>query len=347
MPAPLLPSSDLGLVWRPITLDDLDIWLALVHDIEAHDTPSERNDRDDLVETLTDGSYKDPHRDSLIGIDGDGVARAFGHMTLLPGTTLLRVFLYGGVHPQWRGRGIGREVLRWQTERSHEALAESNSVGLPWRIAVFDEEGQADRSALCNAAGYTAIRWFHDMTRPLGEAAPAIPDIGVADGLQLDAWTEDLDESVRLAHNEAFAHHWGSQPRDVEAWTNFTVGHRTFRRDWSRVVLDPATPDSDGRPSVVGYLASHAFTQDWAAKGHTQGYIGLIGVRPAWRGRRLAPALLSATMRAHQESGMDTAGLGVDTGNSTGALDLYIGMGFTVEHTVVCRAVESADAVGL
>jgi ribosomal protein S18 acetylase RimI-like enzyme len=353
MPGPVLPSAGLGLEWRPISLDDIDIWHELVHAIDAHDEPDQRPDRDDLIEELTNGSHKIPARDSLLGFDAEGVARAFGHVDLLPGTTLRRAFLWGGVHPAWRHRGIGREVLRWQTERAREAIAEreaaegANAQELPWWIAVFHEEKLVDRNKLCAAAGFTAIRWFHNMVRPFRDPAPPIPEVALPDGFEMGLWTEDLDESVRLAHNEAFAKHWGTQPRTEEDWKIWTTGHRTFRRDWSRIVLDTTQHDADGRPPVAAYLSSHAFTQDWAAKGRKEGYVDLIGVRPAWRGRRLAPALLAEAMRAYEASGMDSAALSVDTGNATGALNLYLGVGFQVDHTTIDWALESPGAAGL
>ena len=46
MPVPFEPSADLGLTWRPITLDDIDIWHELVGAIEDCDQPSERLDRE-------------------------------------------------------------------------------------------------------------------------------------------------------------------------------------------------------------------------------------------------------------------------------------------------------------
>ena len=44
---------------------------------------------------------------------------------------------------------------------------------------------------------------------------------------------------------------------------------------------------------------------------------------------------------------MEAAGLVVDTGNASGALALYTGMGFGVEHTSVSWALESPDATGI
>jgi ribosomal protein S18 acetylase RimI-like enzyme len=184
------------------------------------------------------------------------------------------------------------------------------------------------------------------MVRPLGDGATPIPEIPTTDGLQLASWTDDLDESVRLAHNQSFAGHWGSQPRDEESWRTTVTEHRTFRRDWSRVVLDAAQPDHQGRPAVAGYIAAHAYPQDWPARGYTQGWVSLIGVPPPWRGRRLAAALLAENMRCLMADGIAAAGLEVDTGNATGALDLYLGMGYVVERTSVAWALESPDASG-
>jgi GNAT superfamily N-acetyltransferase len=352
MPVPFEPSVDLGLTWRAITLDDIDIWHELVRAIEDRDRPSERLDHDDLIEELCQGSYKDPARNSLIGVDADGCARAYGHMDVYPGATLRRVFLGGGVHPEWRRRGIGRQVVRWQTARAHEALTEQETAdpgaaAIPWRIVASHEEHLTDRNALFDAAGYVAIRWFHDMVRPLGDGAPLIPQIMVPGGLRVSPWTEDLDDSVRLAHNDSFAGHWGSQPREEELWKESVTEHRTFRRDWSRVVIDATQPDDEGLPAIVGYLAAHAYPQDWSAKGYSQGWVSLVGVRPAWRGRRLAAALLAENMRCLEVDGIDAAGLNVDTGNASGALDLYLGMGYAVEHTSVAWALESPSASGL
>lgn len=350
MDRPAYPSADLGLSWRPLTPDDVPAWAQLQKAIETADDAPERYEADDLLEELTVGSHKDPSRDSVVGIDADATPRAFGLNDLLPGDSLRRAFLFGGVHPQWRGRGVGRELLRWQRDQSRWAWAQQEHHGaepLPWRVVTSHPERLVANSALARRLGFEPVRWFHDMVRELTtEGAPPVPEIEVPAPLRLAAWTADLDEAVRLAHNEAFAGHWGSQPRTVEAWQQFGIGHRNTRRDWSFVVVDP-TREQGGRPAVAAYTLSNAYTQDWEAQGFTQGWTGLLGVRPPWRGRRLAPALLAAALRAFAAAGMHKAGLDVDTGNASGALRLYEGMGYRVEHTSVMWAVEgSGSAAG-
>lgn len=343
---PVCPSPDLGLTWRPLTPADVPAWLGLQGAIEAADGATEHFDADDLLEELTVGSHKNAERDSLVGLDADGVPRAFGLNDLLPGDSLRRAYLFGGVHPQWRGRGIGRELLRWQRDQSRWAWSQQEREGtgdpLPWRVLVSHPERLEANSALARRLGFEPVRWFHDMVRELTtEGAPAVPEVEVPAPLRLTAWTAELDEAVRLAHNEAFAGHWGSQPRTAEAWQQFGIGHKNARRDWSFVVLDPSL-EEDGHPAVAAYTLSNAYTQDWQAQGYTQGWTGLLGVRPRWRGRRLAPALLAAALRAFAADGMAKAGLDVDTGNASGALRLYEGMGYRVEHTSVTWAVEGA-----
>lgn len=99
-----------------------------------------------------------------------------------------------------------------------------------------------------------------------------------------------LSEAVRLAHNQAFADHWGSEPRDEESW-RFTVNDPLARPDLSAVVLETGTGD------VAGYqLASHD-PESAATRGFSEGYTELLGVRREFRGRGIAQALLADAMR--------------------------------------------------
>jgi ribosomal protein S18 acetylase RimI-like enzyme len=65
------------------------------------------------------------------------------------------------------------------------------------------------------------------------------------------------------------------------------------------------------------------------------GWIGSIGVRPAWRGRGLAKALLLHSFREFHRRGKRRVGLGVDSQNATGATRLYESIGMVVDSEQV------------
>jgi ribosomal protein S18 acetylase RimI-like enzyme len=88
------------------------------------------------------------------------------------------------------------------------------------------------------------------------------------------------------------------------------------------VVVDAATGE------VAGYqLASHD-PDSAAVRGFKEGYTELLGVRRAYRGRGIAQALLADALRRFSAAGMEIASLDVDSANPTGALALYLGMGY-------------------
>lgn len=64
------------------------------------------------------------------------------------------------------------------------------------------------------------------------------------------------------------------------------------------------------------------------ASGFKDGYTELLGVRRAWRGRGLAPALLIDAMSRYAAAGMERACLDVDTENPSGAVALYERLGY-------------------
>ncbi|MFZ5870535.1 MAG: GNAT family N-acetyltransferase [Actinomycetota bacterium] len=319
---PVPPSEALlrtGLRWRPI---------------EDADAAAERFAEDDLHDELLGGSWKDPRLDSLLGVDPDGVPRAFGHVEVRPGDTrTVRAFCWGGVHPRWRRRGIGRAVLAWQEDVGRRKIAATGRHG-PARLLVHAEEQAVDRRRLAARAGFAPVRWYVDMSRSLGASPPHVPH---TDGVRIVPFHAELSERVRLAHNESFAEHWGSEPRSEEDWARSTVGTRHFRADWSFVVLDG--------DRVAAYTLASAYRQDWEAQGYTCGWTDLLGARPAWRGRRLAPALLAASMRAMAASGMQRADIGVDSENASGALQLYTSLGYEPQRRSVAYAKEIAPQV--
>lgn len=320
---PFPDSAATGLDWRPATAGDLDGWAALIARAAAVEHPVWFEKHADLVQVL-ENSKNDPRTHTLLGIGGDGVPRAYGRIAKNPDGDKAQGM--GCVDPGWQRRGIGTAIVAWQERRTVWRFATDAASGhgqghgpAQARLRIFNEEGQKRRSALLEGLGYATIRWYNEMHRPLGTTIPEAP---VAEGLELVTLEPSLHEAARLAHNDAFRDHWGSEPRDEESW-RFTLEHPLARPDWSTAVLDRASGE------VAGYqLAS--FDPDTAAeRGFTEGYTELLGVRRAYRGRGIAQALLADAMRRFAGSGMDVASLDVDSENPTGALALYMGMGYT------------------
>jgi len=311
-----------------MTPADLDDWFALKQQIEQHDASNERSSRAELVEVF-ENTALDPALDSIIGTGDDGVPRAYGWVEPdAAARTHHQAMLSGGVHPEWRRRGIGQAVLDWQVARGRAALAAvAVDSELPARLVAHAEEHQTDRFALLQRAGFTTERWFMEMRRGLtDEPAQPRPETGIA----IVPLREGLSEALRQVHNEVFADHWGSQPITEQRWAQFAA-KETLRPEWSFLALDTAGPAED-EPPIVGYAIGAAYEQDWAPQGYTQGWTDVLGVVDSYRGRGIAEALLLSSMHAFRHAGMQYAGLDVDTENPTGAYGLYARLGYEPQH---------------
>ena len=338
-----------GLTWRGARQGDAPAIRKLLNDIAAADDEPFRWTLDEIVEALA-APYRDPGADFLLGFEEspDGVGRlcAYADVNTPPGdSTVARAILTGGVRPDRRGEGIGRELLAWQIARGRQMLAAAHLAHehVPaWLIIFLGDESPASRSRTYERAGFRARRYYsdlrRDLSRPVQEAGADLS----GGTLRLVPWTSDLDEATRLARNDAFRDHFGSQPRTPQTWAQYRTA---FMPGWTWLVVDDApdvgallaSPDTDdetaaalraGEPLVAAYQVASKFTEDFEVRGYEFGYSDNVGVRRAYRGRGLASVALTAALRAMADDGMRYAHLGVDAENPTGALGLYAGLGY-------------------
>lgn len=313
---PRLPTVD-GLTWRPLTKDDAPALSVLMGAVEEADAHAYRTSVDEVAESF-DGSWYDHEHDTIAGIDVTGAIVVYGRNFAPPGgVDLARIYLSGGVHPLWRRRGLGAAVLAWQVARARQVLAVSGQE-VPGRIGIWVPGNAAAQHAAVTAAGLTPIRYSSRMHRSLAVELPAAPAL---DGLVVTGWSAERDEQIRLAHNETFADHWGSQPWTAEVWSKHGS---TFAPQWSVVAID------EHDDAVAGYAMVGHYPDDVAVTGYTSAHIDLLGVRRAWRGRRVATALLTAVMQRVHDAGLEYVVLEVDDANPSGAQHLYASLGFTV-----------------
>jgi mycothiol synthase len=209
-----------------------------------------------------------------------------------------------------KARGLGTEIV----ERG-EAFARAEDVQ---RIHAGAPEPDAAARALFEARGYREVRRFYKMAIELTEAPsePVLPD-----GLVVDELRDDEYEAFYEVLNEAFAEHWEWHPMPFEEWLELRRGqHRDEQGPVWFVARDGAE------------LAAVTRNDADVAGG---GYVGAIGVRPAWRGRGLAKSLLQRTFAEFWRRGTTRVTLDVDSENATGAVALYERVGMHVDTCTV------------
>jgi mycothiol synthase len=313
------PPDTAELSWRPATLDDTDAVAEIERAMAPVDHPNWVVPAEEAAESLTQPSI-DLARDSIVAVDstvGAVIAYGLAVMPRDPERIVRARLTTGGVHPGYRRRGIGRALLGWQVARGLEQLASSDSE-LPARMVFSTDERATWNSHLAERFGFTATRWFVEQQRDLADPIPRIeldPDIRIVQ------FTRNRSEATRLAKNDAFRDHWGSEPTSEEEWES-DLSMSFTRDDHSYLALGP-------NDEVAGLLMSVVLEDDWKLQGFSSGYIAILGVPRAFRGRHIAPALLARAMESYREAGYERAVLDVDTDNPSGAVALYEGMGFT------------------
>ena len=311
----VIPALPDGLSARPLHEGDAAAVAAVLAAAEQVDDTGEYPDAEDLLEWWQ-GWGLDDDRDGVAVCDADGVVVAYA--TVMASPTFRGTFsvdLEGRVRPDRRGHGIGRALLAWQSERGTVLRAERQPEA-PSVLTVEVPGSMTSLEALVRRRGFEPDRWYSEMQRPLTD----LPDPFAVDGVEIVPFTADRDDEVRRAHNVAFTRHHGSSERDPESWQRLFTGQRNFRPDLSRPALE------DG--AVVGYVLAYVFEADTAARGTREVSLGQIGVLPQARGRGVASATIAEVLRTAAEHDCQSAALGVDTGNVTGALRLYEGLGF-------------------
>jgi mycothiol synthase len=317
------------LTWRALTLADAAELADLRAASEAVDRTGEHFDEADVVEELSD-PHLDPELDTIAGWDGDTLV-AYAHVS---GSSEVRdvdrLTVFGTVRPSHRRRGIGRHVLDWAAGRAAAAHA-ARHAGLPGEIHLNLMPTNPGSVALAEAAGFGPVRHFHVMRHALDALPRAAP---APAGLRLRPFDFVLDEATRRARNAAFADHWASVDRDEAVWRQWFTGQRGFRPGVSFLLVD----DADPADPVAGFALSYEYEAERAVEGVRQVWLGQIGVRPAWRGRGAAKALMTTALAAYRGAGYERASLDVDTENASGALRLYEGTGWVRAQVWVAYA---------
>ena len=320
------------LFWAPLSPLDNGALAALIARAESVDDPPYRTTAEETAEYFVDPTYS-----GVAGRDALGVMRAFALVRLRPAGEIY-ASLIGVVDPDFRRRGIGGALLHWQTERARHLIGTeragtapgSKITATPAHVVTTVLEDDERMKEHLSDLGFEPSRWFREVRRSLSDD---IPEVDIDGFLTIEPWSEELDELVRIAHNQVADGEYEASEMTREEWR---AGRAYFAPGWSFVAMD----HSGDRARVAGFLRSGRYEQDWAALGWREGYTDMLGVLADYGGRGVAPALLTAAMRAYQRDGMEFAAAGVDSDSPTGAVDLYRELGYAPTQGSILYALD-------
>lgn len=330
----VLNSLPAGYDWRPARLSDAAAIHQLLLDVEAVDRRGVVDTLDERARDFADAGLN-LATDTLLGFDTDSSLVGLAWVTTPPQVEdESRVFLWGEVHPRYRGRGLGSFLLHWMEQRGEQILA-ALPGSQPRLLRASCPDFLRDRVALYEKHGFYAARYSDHMRRKLSQPIPGA--VFPAD-VRLVGWRPEMAGLVLDALNDAFYDHWGFFPISPETWRLRYLDHPHFRPDMSFLVL------AEDENPVVGFCVNLVNTEENQSTGVSQAWIQEVGVRRRWRKRGIAGALVCASLQAFRANGFDYAGLAVDADNLTGAQRIYQRLGFELLYSKIyfARRLQSA-----
>lgn len=296
---------------------DLPKMLAVLEGSNIADGVEEINTLENMTNAYSNLKNCDPYKDVVV-VEVNGQVVGYKRVTWweeLDGTRIYGHF--GFLLPEWRGKGIGRALLR-HSENCLREIAADHPEGITRLFDTGAVDDQVGLVSLLADEGYQPIRYWYEMVRPDLEN---IPDFTLPEGIEARPVQPEHYRAIWEAEVEAFKDHWGEaevEEADYDRWLNDRPS--IFQPHLWQVAWDG--------DQVVGMVRNFIDAEHNERFNRKRGYTEYISVRRAWRKRGVAKALIARSFRLLKELSMTEAALGVDTENPNGALQLYESMGF-------------------
>ncbi len=309
-----------GYTARGGSIDDYRIAFDLLNIHSQH--LNGRNDLNDAELIRLDwlnGGFN-PETDLHMVFAADGSLAAFAECWL-NSEPPVHPWIFGCVHPDHWGRGIGGHIVTWAEDHARLALdkcAPELRVAPRSGTEAHNEKG----IALFEGLGWKHIRSFYRMVTDL-DSPPVIPQL--PDGIIIRPFDPETElEEIYRTFVDSFKDHFGfvEQP--------FEKGFADYKHN---MVEEPGyTPEMWYVAMDGNQMAGICICRRDDSEDSESGWVSELGVRREWRKRGLGYALLKHAFAAFQADGKKRAGLGVDASSLTGALKLYERAGMRVQR---------------
>jgi mycothiol synthase len=308
---------------RAYTDDDLQAVTDLLNLCDAVDKQDDSYTAEDLRTEFEEPTFN-KQKDLRLWEDAQGKLVGFGQLWLRSAgdEAVLDGGSYIRIHPEVRNQGIEDAIMDWMIARTKEAGVER---GLPARLRGGAREDFGYMRAIYERYGMEVVRYFFTMVRDLEQPMPE-PQFPQGFMLRQSRGLEDAPGWVEM-FNQSFVDHWNFHPMEAESHAHWLSDAKyNSERD-----LIAVAPDS----TFAAFCFCWIDPDDNERNNRKEGWIDMLGTRRGFRKIGLGRAMLLAGMHRLKAEGMDTAKLGVDAENPTGALGLYESVGFVVRNTMV------------
>jgi mycothiol synthase len=309
-----------GYTTRAPTREDAEAVATLISACQIADT----GETDMSVEELLDDWHPlDLTEEAVIVTGPDGQIAAYADVL---NRSFVTVSVYGYVHPDHRGMGIGTYLVAWgeRWTRGHTPQAPDNV-----RVVVqhYINTANAGARRLLEDSGYNKpVRAMYVMETRLDETPPR-PHW--PEGISVRNFVPGKDErAVFEAVEDAFRDMWGRPRGTFERFVGMT---ESFDPSLWFLALEG---DEIAGVTLCKTLAG-------------EGWISVVGVSRPWRNRGLGLALLRHTLTEYQRRGIHKVSLSVDAESITGAPRLYGRAGMRVRESFIIHLKELRPGVDL
>ena len=310
-----------GFSTRAPAREDAEAVAALISACQVADTGAS----DMSVEELLDDWHPlDLAEEALLVSAPDGRAAAYADVI---NRSFVIVSVYGYVHPDYRGVGIGAFLVDWGERWTRDRMPQAPQNA---RVVVQHYVNRANEAAsrLFESLGYKPARGIYVMETMLDEA-PSQPHWPA--GVSVRTFVPDQDErAVFEAVEDAFRDVWGRPRGTFERFVGMTQTESFDPSLWFLAVEGDEIAGLTLCKTLIG-----------------EGWVDVVGVRRPWRNRGLGLALLRNAFAEYYLRGVRKVSLSVDAESITGAPRLYGRAGMRVRESFTMYLKEVRAGVDL
>jgi mycothiol synthase len=310
-----------GYTTRAPAREDAEAVAALISACQISDTGETDMSLDEL---LDDWHTLDLTEEAVVVTAPDGRTAAYADVF---NRSFVIVSIYGYVHPDYRGVGLGRYLVAWGERWTRERMPQAQANA---RVVAQHYINSANEGArrLLEGSGYAPVRGIYVMETRLDEAPP------------LPHWPADISVRTFIPGKDERAAYEAVEDAFRDLWGRPRNPFERFVRETEKENFDPSlwflAVEGD---EIAGLTLCKTLAGE--------GWVDVVGVRCPWRNRGLGLALLRHAFSEYYRRGTHRISLSVDAESITGAPRLYGRAGMRVRESYIIHLKELRPGVDL